>query len=174
MNRVEFTVAAFIWPGKGRTIIFHSPMCITIDSLLLATCTSSSPAQHIRTHTHLRTRTRSTVIKAIATRRSELSQSVTWNLSAARLARRVLRSYSYLSDHLIDARKAFPFCRRSKIKTMANVRELMTIAIVLLIGAVQAPNPPRTVGHGKQSALNAIKISNTKGTYIVWRVEWFV
>jgi hypothetical protein len=48
---------------------------------------------------------------------------------------------------------------------MADVRGLMTIVVVLVIGAVQATNPPRTVGQGKQSGANAIKVvSNDKGT----------
>ncbi|XP_025200434.1 uncharacterized protein LOC112598247 [Melanaphis sacchari] len=48
--------------------------------------------------------------------------------------------------------------------TMADVRGLTTIVVVLLIGAVQSINPPRTVGgHGRQSAGNAIKVSDTKG-----------
>jgi len=48
---------------------------------------------------------------------------------------------------------------------MADVRGLMTIVVVLMIGAVQATNHPRTVGQGKQSGANAIKVvSNDKGT----------
>ncbi|XP_026816790.1 uncharacterized protein LOC113556186 [Rhopalosiphum maidis] len=48
--------------------------------------------------------------------------------------------------------------------TMADVRGLMTIVVVLVIGAVQATNHPRTVGQGKQSGANAIKVvSNDKG-----------
>jgi len=47
---------------------------------------------------------------------------------------------------------------------MTDVRGLMTIAVVMLIGAVQATNHPRTLGQGKQSGANAIKVvSNDKG-----------
>lgn len=44
--------------------------------------------------------------------------------------------------------------------TVADVRGLMTIVVVLLIGAVQATNHPRVV---KQSAGNTIKVLNEKG-----------